>query len=128
MTRRFARLSVVVATAVGALALASTALGQNYVVLYKQQAVPANAAQTIARAGGTLVYSYNQIGVAIARSDSASFRASLLRDNRIENAAGTAGYATRVDGATADAEGPPPGGLTNSPATDADNLSPLQWD
>ncbi|HEY2939611.1 MAG TPA: S8 family serine peptidase [Gaiellaceae bacterium] len=128
MTRRFMRLSVIAAMAAGALALASTALGQNYVVLYKQQAVPADAAQSIARAGGTLVYSYNQIGVAIARSDSASFRASLLTDNRIENAAGTAGYATQVDGAAADAEGPPPGDLPNSPATDADNLSPLQWD
>jgi subtilisin family serine protease len=128
MTRRFVRLTVVAATAMVAMAFASTALGQNYVVLYKQQAVPADAAQTIAKAGGTLVYSYSQIGVAIARSDSASFRASLLRDNRIENAVGTAGYATKVEGAAADAQGPPPGDLANSPATDADNLSPLQWD
>jgi subtilisin family serine protease len=128
VSRCIVRLSVVVSVAVAALALASTALGQNYVVLYKQQAVPADAAQTIAKAGGTLVYTYNQIGVAIANSDSASFRASLLKDARIENAAGTAGYVTQVDGGSADAEGPPPGDLPNSPATDTDNLSSLQWD
>jgi subtilisin family serine protease len=110
------------------MALASSALGQNYVVLYKSQAVPADAAQTIAKAGGTLVYSYDQIGVAIANSDSASFRANLLKDNKIENASGSAGYATHVNGDVTDAGGPPPGGLANAPATDTDNLSPLQWD
>src|ERR687885_783329 len=49
---------------------------QNYIVLYSQSAVPADAAVNIAKAGGTLVYAYNQIGVVIARSDNAS-----LRDN-----------------------------------------------
>ena len=85
------RLGLLVTVAVTAMAFASSALGQNYVVLYKSQAVPADAAQTIAKAGGTLVYSYGQIGVAIASSDSASFRANLLKDNKIENASGTAG-------------------------------------
>jgi hypothetical protein len=47
---------------------------QTYVVLYKAQAVPANAATTIARAGGTHVYTYDAIGVAIARSDDPLFR------------------------------------------------------
>src|SRR5438094_205131 len=42
---------------------------QNYIVLYGGSAVPADAAASIARSGGTLVYSYSQIGVAIARSD-----------------------------------------------------------
>ena len=55
---------------------------QTYIVLFTAQAVPADAARVIAAAGGTLVYSYNQIGVAIARSDSASFRANLLNDSR----------------------------------------------
>ncbi len=122
------RLGLLVTVAVIAMAFASSALGQNYVVLYKSQAVPADAAQTIAKAGGTLVYSYGQIGVAIASSDSASFRANLLKDNKIENATGSAGYATQVNGDVTDAEGPPPGGLPNAPATDTDNLSPLQWD
>jgi lantibiotic leader peptide-processing serine protease len=104
---------------------------QNYIVLYNTSAVPAGAAATIARAGGTLVYSYNQIGVAIARSDSASFRDSIVRDSHVEGASATAAFATRLnDDSTSngDASGPPPGPLPNSPATDSDNLSPLQWD
>jgi subtilisin family serine protease len=128
MGRPLVRAGVAAVVALAALALASSALAQNYVVLYRGNSVPANAAQTIANAGGTLVYSYGQIGVAIASSDSASFRAGLLRDSRVENAAGTAGYATRVSDSFADAEGPPPGDLPNAPATDTDNLSGLQWD
>lgn len=47
---------------------------QTYVVLYKANAVPANAAKVAANAGGSLVYSYDKIGVAIARSDNELFR------------------------------------------------------
>ena len=129
--KRTLRLGLLAAVALTAMAFASSALGQNYVVLYKSHAVPADAGQTIARAGGTLVYSYGQIGVAIASSDSASFRANLLRDGRIENASSTAGFATQLTdsaGASLDASGPPEGDLPNAPATDADSLSPLQWD
>jgi subtilisin family serine protease len=104
---------------------------QTYIVLYKQQAVPANAADAIAKAGGTLVYSYDQIGVVIARSDSASFRDKLLQDKRIENASSTAGFAYKLDEeiqAFAAATGPPPGNLSNAPAAFNDPLSYLQWD
>jgi subtilisin family serine protease len=125
------RLGLLAAAAITAAAFASSALGQNYVVLYKSQAVPADAAQTIAKAGGTLVYSYGQIGVAIASSDSASFRANLLKDNKVENASGTQGFATQLTdgaGSSLDASGPPGGDLPNASATDGDSLSPLQWD
>src|SRR5438270_267224 len=54
---------------------------QTYIVLYKAQAVPADAANVISQAGGTLVYSYPQIGVAIARSDSTTFGTNLMDDN-----------------------------------------------
>jgi subtilisin family serine protease len=106
----------------------SAGAAANYIVLYKGQAVPKDAATTISSAGGKLVYSYDQIGVAIARSDNASFRANLLKDNRIDNASSTAGFATQLPNEQADAGGPPDGDLPNSPATDADTLSPLQWD
>ena len=39
---------------------------QNFIVLYKSESVPTTAAKTIQQAGGTLAYSYGQIGVAIA--------------------------------------------------------------
>ena len=51
--------------------------GQNYIIVYKSENVPANAAKKIEQAGGTLVYSYDQIGVVIARSSNPSFRTSL---------------------------------------------------
>ena len=80
---------------------------ETYLVLFKQQSVPANAAALITSSGGTLVYSYDKIGVAIARSSSDSFRANLLLDKRVENASSTARFGVQlneevevVDGAT----------------------------
>src|SRR5437763_483426 len=104
---------------------------QNYIVLYGASAVPADASASIAKAGGSLVYSYPQIGVVIAKSDSATFRANIVKDNRVEGAAATAAFATQVKNQLAktdDASGPQPGDLPNAPATDSDSLSGLQWD
>src|SRR5439155_429039 len=104
---------------------------QNYIVRYGSGAVPADAAASIARSGGSLVYSYDQIGVAIARSDSSNFRANILKDNKVGGASATASFATKLNddqASSADANGPPPGDLPNSPSSDADTLSPLQWD
>src|ERR687885_590420 len=108
---------VVLATAVAAPA----AFGSSYIVLYKQQAVPADAAATIQKAGGTFVYSYPQIGVVIAKSDSASFRDNLLKDSKIDNASSTAGFAYQLP--DEQAGGGPPEELPNAPAADADTLT-----
>ena len=98
---------------------------QTYLVLYNAQAVPADAATIITNAGGTLVYSYDAIGVAIARSDNPSFRDNLLKDSRVNGAAPTAGFATQIENDT-DTDGT---GMTpNTPAPGNDNLSGLQWD
>src|SRR5438067_3119330 len=104
---------------------------QNYIVLYSASAVPADASASMAKAGGSLVYSYPQIGVAIARSDSGTFQANIVKEHRVERASATAAFATKLndDQATsAVAAGPPTGDFPNAPATDADSLSPLQWD
>jgi subtilisin family serine protease len=122
MGRRMTLLAMVVAT----LAFAGTAGAENFIVLYKQQAVSTGAAKAIQQAGGTLVYAYGQIGVAVASSSNPSFRSNLLRDSSIENAAPTTGFATRPSGIESAAG--PPEDLPNVPATDADSLSPLQWD
>jgi lantibiotic leader peptide-processing serine protease len=106
----------------------TTSTTETYVVLYKQQSVAAGASAAIQSAGGTLVYSYSQIGVVIARSASSSFRSALLQDSTIENVSSTAGFAYQLPSASDDAEGPPAGDLPNAPATDADSLSGLQWD
>jgi subtilisin family serine protease len=112
---------VVVPTAIGA-------TQRTYIVLYKAQALPTTVRTTITRAGGTLVASYRQIGVVIARSSNTAFRANLLKDARIEGAAATTRFGVQLPNQQTDADGPPAGDLPNSPATDTDSLSGLQWD
>ena len=130
---RFGRVSLVVAllAVAGAVAISTTFVRQahagtlqTYIVLYKQSSVAADA---ITQAGGTLVYSYSQIGVAIASSDNPTFASDLSKDNRIEGAAGTAAFAIQLhddqDANAADAPVAP-----STPAPGMDNLSGLQWD
>ena len=129
MTRLTLRVGVLaVAAAVAAIA-ASSALAQTYVVTYKSQnSVPANAAKTIAAAGGTLVYSYNQIGVAIAKSDSATFAQKLNANSTVSGAVSSAGFGTQFDGSIADTESTPLDTIAGIPAPGSDSLSGLQWD
>ena len=110
--------------------MAATAHAQNYVVLYKQNAVASDVSTTVQKAGGTFVYAYPQIGVAIAKSDNLSFRDNMLKDNKIENVSGTGAFATQINDGSLDASdgGGSPGDLPNASATDTDTLTPLQWD
>jgi subtilisin family serine protease len=71
--------------------------GETYVVLYKGTSVPADAATAISKAGGTLVYSYDKIGVAIARSENASFKSNLTKDNKIEGVSATSGVGVQLN-------------------------------
>jgi subtilisin family serine protease len=112
---------LLVSGAVGA-AAGST---QTYLVLYESLAVSTDVASKVTAAGGQLVAAYDAIGVAVARSDSANFRSSLLADTRIAAVESTAKSAVRLSpeetsGAAADA--------VDIPASDTDSLSGLQWD
>jgi lantibiotic leader peptide-processing serine protease len=110
---------------------APAAFGSNYIVLYKTQAISGDAGSTISKAGGQLVYAYPEIGVAIASSTNPSFRANLLKNTNIANAAATDSYGTQLPESSTEgraSSGPPEGDLPNAPATDSDSLSPLQWD
>src|SRR5690349_23756475 len=88
--------------AAASLPYAGTGVTQTYVVLYKQNAVSSDAASLITRAGGTLVYSYKQIGVVIAKSDNALFSANLAKDSRIQGAVASASFATQLEGNVSD--------------------------
>lgn len=114
----------------GMLLIANTHAAEmsTYIVLYKTQAVPANAAGMLAKAGGTLVYSYDDIGVVIARSSNASFRTNVLKDKSIQEAIATAGFAVKLDDETATGYAEDTTLTLNSPAPGDDNLSGLQWD
>ena len=112
---------------IGGVSAAAAGETQTYLVLYKGLSVPADAASRVSAAGGTLVAAYHAIGVAVARSDSATFRTSLKADNAIAEVASTAKSGVRLAPEEAlSAEGAP--AVPNAPATDSDNLSGLQWD
>src|SRR3954469_3740084 len=112
---------VLAASVVASAALAATATAPNYVVLYKGSSVGSDAATAVQKAGGTFVYAYPQIGVVIAKSDSASFRANMMKDNRVDGVTGTGGYATQINDGSIDSSdgsggGGSPGDLPNLPS------------
>jgi len=93
---------------------------QTYLVVYNEQAVPADASASISGAGGSVIATYSDIGVAVASSDSAAFRDNLIKDTRIQGVSATPALATRLndDSAIDDASTT---ALTNT-------LTSSQWD
>ena len=121
-------IALVAATMATIAPIANAGASGTFLVVYKGTAVPSTAEARIQAAGGSLVYSYPQIGVAVATSDNASFGATLRSsDNTVQGAVATAKFGTQLtDGATGDADQPAidPG----TPAPGDDSLSGLQWD
>jgi lantibiotic leader peptide-processing serine protease len=124
-------LAIVVA---GSLAAASAANAARYLVVYRDDDVPRDAAREIGRAGGTLVWSYDRIGVVIADSDDPAFLERLDRRERLVSA--TALDSRRGDDDEGDDDddddddgrrGARIGSLPNQPAADADTFSGFQW-
>ncbi len=125
-----AALALALATALGVVALAPTAgagTTRTYVVLYKQLAVTGDAAARVQAAGGTLVASYPQIGVTIARSSNDGFAATMKKDLRIQGVSATNQFGIQAPdlaqhGSGATSEDP------SVTATWGDSLSNRQWD
>jgi lantibiotic leader peptide-processing serine protease len=130
LVRGFVVLAMLATATTVMLAPAAQSAGSSgtFVVLYKGNSVPSTAASKIQAAGGTLVYSYPQIGVAIATSGSSSFGTTLAAsDSSVQGAVANAGFGTRLrdlDGADSTASPAVPA----TPAPGSDNLSALQWD
>jgi lantibiotic leader peptide-processing serine protease len=127
---RFA-LALVLALVAGLMAIINAPSAQStstgtFLVVFKGNAVPKDAASVIGNAGGTLVYSYDAIGVAIAKSSDGSFRGRLLKDTRIEGAAATDGFGVQLG--EADLGGNEGGPESPSPSDSGDSLSNRQWD
>jgi subtilisin family serine protease len=123
----FLRQTIVLTIVIGTtLVGASVADAARYIVLFHGKSVPASAEKAITKAGGTLVYSYDRIGVAIADSDDPGFLARL--DGRKGVAAvATSGDDDFDDGEVANPSEPRMGRLPNEPATDNDPFSSRQW-
>jgi subtilisin family serine protease len=126
LRRYFARLSAFGVAVLAAAVLAPSAFGQNYIIVYKAHSVPTDSTSRIAKAGGTVVAAWDEIGVVVARSDSESFRDKVMQDNRVDGASGTAAYASRLEPVDATSHDEQPPELPNAPAA-GDPLDPLQW-
>jgi lantibiotic leader peptide-processing serine protease len=131
MRRRYlsAALALALAATIGVVALAPTAgagTTRTYIVLYKQHAVANDAAARIQSAGGTLVASYSQIGVAIARSSNNAFAATLKKDLKIKGVASTEGFGVQLPDQTE--QGSDATGDDVEATAWGDSLSNRQWD
>lgn len=119
------RLLTTTVAAVAALAFAGTAAAERYLVVYKQNEMPPNAAATLERAGAHVLARYDDIGVILVEAEGESFPVRVARDSRVEAVAPDGVIATGDPGLAA--EGPPAGDLPNAPASDSDTFSPVQW-
>ena len=113
---------------IGGLLLAAPAAAagaaSTYLILYAKAGVPADAARSISDAGGTLVARYDAIGVAVATSSNAQFRATIVRDSRVEGAAATGAFGVRLTDEVSVVDG----AATTTAGTWGDPLSSRQWD
>ncbi len=117
----------VVGSLAAAAGTAGASTGSTYIVLYKKQALPSNAASSIQKAGGTYVYGYPQIGVVVATSDSSTFSSALAKDANVGGVAATGGFATQLSDDTG-ASDTSADVVPSTPAPGSDSLSGLQWD
>jgi subtilisin family serine protease len=123
------RALLLVFLAVGVLATAAAADAARYLVVYRAHDVPRNAAREIERAGGSLVWSYERIGVVLADSDDPTFLDRLDREgrHRLHSSMAFDG-SDDLDFDDHLRRHRRPGRLPNEPATDADTFSAQQWD
>src|SRR5262249_41178623 len=105
---------------------APTGAVETYLLIYKTGASSQDAPSLVQAAGGSLIHNYDQIGVAVARSNHSDFTSKVLADSRVDAVAPTKIGATRLrdDEPDANASDDMPV-VTPAPG---DRLSGLQWD
>jgi subtilisin family serine protease len=127
-TRRFTlALSAVAlaAAAASAVPVGAAAAGaeSTYVIVYASGASVSGAAATVGAAGGTIVASYDAIGVVVARSTNDGFSAAVRQNPQVEGVSATGAFASKVEDVQADDTA-----STALLAPWGDALSGLQWD
>src|SRR2546423_15327614 len=123
----------VVAPLAGALTICATmALGPaspaayagatgTYVVLYADQALPSGATEHVRAAGGSVVATYPEIGVVIAKSAASSFKDQVKSDSRVAGVSATGAFGTRLKQSEPAANEP-------AAAADLPSVEDRQWD
>ena len=100
---------------------------QTYIVLAKQENVSARLLSQLRLQGGTIVASYDAIGVVVVRTSDAQFAGRAQKNLDVEGAANANTLAFHLK-PTIENNGGDHGGNGGKPASDSDNLSGLQWD
>src|SRR6267143_4948008 len=75
---------------------ATTGPSSTYLVVYKEGASSQDAQTVVQGAGGSLVYNYDQIGVAVAKSNHSDFTSKVLSASRVDVVAPTSKGVTRL--------------------------------
>ncbi len=121
-----AGLCVTAAPAVAAPAQTATQTGatETYLVLYKANGVSKSSLGAVAKAGGTVVQAYPQIGVAVVTSDRVGFGAAVkAADSAVQGAASTAAFGVAIEDEAAEAAAD-----DRHSGTREDPLGAWQWD
>ncbi|HVK20882.1 MAG TPA: S8 family serine peptidase [Actinokineospora sp.] len=95
-----------------------------YVVVFRQGASTASAANAVQAAGGSVVANYSQIGVVVARSGNGGFAASVKQAAGVEGVSSTSGFGVQLPASAADDAAAP----ADVAAAWGDTLSGRQWD
>ncbi len=98
-------------------------------VVYRSASISAASTAQLKSAGGTVVATYPQIGVAVVSSSASNFSTAVLKDAKVDGVSATEPSSpTKLK----DPERRLPAccrtRLPSTPATDTDSLSGLQWD
>jgi subtilisin family serine protease len=104
----------------------TTGSTDTYLVVYKAGASSKEAPALVRYAGGSLVYNYAQIGVAVVKSNHTDFTSKVKADSRVEAVASTSKGVTKLRDTQPDASGSDR--TSSSERGSPDNLSGLQWD
>ena len=109
---------------VGPVHAATTGAVQSYLVVYNAGASSKDAAAQVQGAGGALVTNYEQIGVAVARSDRSDFASNLEAASNIDSVVATSAGATKLRDQDPDANASD----ASTTAAPVGGLAALQWD
>lgn len=99
----------------------TTGTAGTYLVLYADQTLPAGAARHIESSGGSVVASYPEIGVVVARSAASSFKGQVKSDGRVAGVSATGAFATGLKKRE-------PAADENAGGGDFPSLADRQWD
>ncbi|MDQ6711903.1 MAG: S8 family serine peptidase [Candidatus Dormibacteraeota bacterium] len=122
-----AALVVGLTPATSTIGAAAATTQRTYLVLAKQENVSARLLSQLRAQGGTIVASYDAIGVVVVRTGDAQFAGRAQKNLDVEGTADASKLTFKVK-PSIENNGGDHDGNGNKPASDSDNLSGLQWD